>query len=293
MQSEMIELNGHPFHLCRWGDPDLPVLLMLHGFPEYCGAWSDLAPLLADRFHCIAPDQRGYGLSWTPDGVENYRAPALIGDMAALIDHIGPPVTVLGHDWGAAIAYGLAIHHPQRIRRLIIANGVHSGPFQRALAAGGAQSAASQYMHFLRRPDAADILAKDDYAKLMAVFSANMDTSWLTPDRFAEYRSAWSRPGRMQGMVNWYAASPMRIADPGQPITDLPDPDPGRLRVSCPHLLIWGEADTALLPESTHGLEEFAPRLTRHNIPGADHWLCHTHAEEVAQAIADWTDARH
>ena len=84
MQTETITLNGHPFFVRRWGDPELPPLLMLHGFPEYGGAWADLAPHLSDSFHCIAPDQRGYGRSWAPEGVENYTGAKLASDMAAL-----------------------------------------------------------------------------------------------------------------------------------------------------------------------------------------------------------------
>lgn len=288
MQTETIRLNGHPFQLRRWGDPGLPVLLMLHGFPEYGGAWSDLAPLLSHHFHCIAPDQRGYGQSWTPDGVENYVLSELVSDMAALIDQTGGPVTVLGHDWGAAVAYGLAMFRPGLVSRLIIANGVHPVPFQRALATGGAQSTASQYMLFLRRDGSEEKLAKDDFAGLLDLFSAHMDLGWLSGDRLAEYKAEWARPGRLKAMINWYRASPLQVGQPGQPLTDLPEFPVDRMQVRCPHLLIWGEGDTALLPEATEGLEEFTADLTRIEVKDADHWLCHQKPEEVADAILRW-----
>lgn len=288
MTSQTWSLNGQPFHVRHWGDAGLPVLLMLHGFPEYGGAWADLAPLLAHRFHCIAPDQRGYAQSWAPDGVENYTGSALISDMVALIERIGGPVSVLGHDWGAAIAYGLAMSRPDLVSRLVVANGVHPVPFQRALAAGGAQSHASQYIDFLRRDGSEDVLAANDFAKLLQLFSAKMDTGWLTGDRLRAYKSEWARPGRLKSMIHWYRASRLRVADPGHPITDLPDFRRDRLMVRCPHLLIWGENDTALLPEATEGLEAFAPDLTRVTITGADHWLCHQRPAAVARAILDW-----
>ena len=102
-----------------------------------------------------------------------YTGSKLVGDMSALITHLGRgPVTVFGHDWGAAVAYGLAMFAAPQVDRLIIANGVHPVPFQRALAAGGAQSEASQYMDYLRRPDSHDRLGAEDYAGLMALFSA-------------------------------------------------------------------------------------------------------------------------
>lgn len=288
MQEQTISLNGQPFFVRSWGDASLPPLLMLHGFPEYGGAWADLAAHLSTRFHCIAPDQRGFGQSWSPDDISAYRTSELVSDMAALIDHLGGQVTVLGHDWGAAVAYGLAMFHPQRVRRLIIANGVHPVPFQREMAAGGAQSEASAYIAFLRREGAEDALAKDDFAKMKQLFMAKMDSGWLSGGKSQEYLREWSRPGRLKTMLHWYRASPLKLAEPGKPITDLPNLPVERLQVTCPHLLIWGPEDKALLPESTHGLEAFAADLTRVTIPGTDHWLCHQKPAEVAKAITDW-----
>jgi len=289
MQNEFLKLNGQDFLIRRWGDPDLPPLLMLHGFPEYGGAWEDLAPLLAHRFHCIAPDQRGYGQSWAPTGVQNYAMSELVSDMVALIAQIGGPVSVMGHDWGAAVAYGLAMSRPDLVSRLIIANGVHPAVFQREVAAGGAQSTASQYMNYLRREGSEVALARDNFAGLLKLFSAHMNLDWLNGERLAAYRREWSRPGRLQTMINWYRASPLQVADPGHPITDLYPLRVEQMQVRCPHLLIWGEDDTALLPVSTLGLEEFAADLTRVELPGLDHWLCHQNPGAVAEAILGWT----
>lgn len=290
MQSQTLTLNGAPFFIRRWGNPDLPPLLMLHGFPEYGGAWGDLAPHLADRFHCIAPDQRGYGQSWAPDGVENYTTSKLVGDMVALIDQIGAPLMVMGHDWGAAVAYGLAMFKPDLVSRLIIANGVHPVPFQRAMAAGGAQSEASQYINYLRRDDSHDALAANDFDRMKTLFMAKMDSGWLTEAKKQDYLTEWARPGRLKTMIHWYRASPLRIAAPGQPLTDLPALPLDRLTVRCPHLLIWGDQDTALLPEATQGLEDFVPDLTRIDLPGLNHWLIHQDPQAVAQAIRDWLE---
>lgn len=288
MQTKTIDLNGHPFFVRSWGSADLPPLLMLHGFPEYGGAWADLAPLLADHFHCIAPDQRGYGQSWAPPEVANYVLSELVSDMAALITQAGAPVTVLGHDWGASVAYGLAMFQPDLVTRLIIANGVHPVPFQRELAAGGAQSAASQYINVLRREGSEDALAADDFTRMLRLFSAHMNLDWLSGDRLRSYKAEWARPGRLKAMINWYRATPLQVADPGSMITDLRPLPVEKMMVRCPHLLIWGEDDTALLPESTRGLEEFAPDLTRVSLAGVDHWLCHQNPTAVADAILGW-----
>lgn len=283
---ETVLLDGKPFHLRHWGDEGLPRLLLLHGFPEYGGAWAELAPLLASHFHCIAPDQRGYGQSWAPEAVSDYAAGKLVGDMVHLIGD--QPLTVLGHDWGAAVAYGLAMFRPDLVERLIIMNGVHPVPFQRALAAGGAQTAASQYIHVLRAKGSEARFAADGFAKLLSLFSANMDLSWLSGETREAYLTEWAREGRLRGMINWYRASPLAVAKPGEPLDAVPELPHERLQVRCPHLLIWGAEDQALLPEATDGLEDFASDLTRVDIAGADHWLHHQKPAEVAQVILDW-----
>ncbi|SPJ27570.1 alpha/beta fold hydrolase [Falsiruegeria mediterranea] len=288
MRSEFADLNGQTFFVRSWGDPSLPTLLMLHGFPEYGGAWGDLAPHLLQHFHCVAPDQRGYGQSWVPEGVENYVTSALISDMVALIERLGAPVTVMGHDWGAAVAYGLAMFKPKLVDRLIIANGVHPVPFQREMAAGGAQSEASQYINMLRAPESADVMSANDYAGIEKFFRRHLGQDWLDEATLTKYKTEWARPGRLNAMLNWYRASPLQVAAPGKPITDLPALPLDRLRVHCPHLLLWGPDDKALLPQSTEGLEDFAADLTRVTIPDTDHWLIHQDPQAVAQAILDW-----
>lgn len=288
MREETVTLNGETFMVRHWGDPSLPKILMLHGFPEYGGAWAPLAERLSARYHCIAPDQRGYGQSWAPPEVERYTTSALVSDMVELIGDAR--VIVIGHDWGSAVAYGLAMFQPRLVERLIIMNGVHPVPFQRAVAAGGAQTEASQYINALRCTGSEDQLAADDFAYLLELFSAKMDLSWLDAETVAAYKREWGRPGRLRAMTNWYRASPLRVARPGEPLADLPELPPERLQVRCPHLLIWGTDDTALLPVCTEGLEDFAPDLTRVEIKGADHWLHHQKPVAVAKAILTWLD---
>jgi pimeloyl-ACP methyl ester carboxylesterase len=288
--SRTVDLNGHSFHYLEWGDPYAPVLLFLHGFPEYSGAWSEIAARLADRYHCIAPDQRGFGQSWAPAEVEAYSLRELVGDMAALIGGLGGPVTVIGHDWGAAVAYGLAMFKPELVSRLVIINGVHPAPFQRELAAGRAQTSASQYIRYLRADRSEDKLAADDFGGLLKLFSAKMDLSWMTPDRGELYKAEWSRPGRLRGMINWYRASPLKVAEPGVALSDVPVLSKERLQVRCPHLLIWGDDDTALLPACIEGLEDYAADLVVRRVEGADHWICHQKPDVVAGLIRSWME---
>lgn len=293
MLSHHIELNGQPFHYLGWGTAGAPVMLFLHGFPEYSGAWSDFAPRFADSYHCIAPDQRGYGQSWAPSDVGAYQVTKLVSDMTALLDHLGAEqAVVVGHDWGAAVAYAMGFMVPDRVSRLVILNGVHPGPFQTSMAAGGAQTDASQYIHTLKRGGSEDWLAADDFAKLLQIFAAKMDQSWLSGEKLSAYKTEWGRPGRLRGMVNWYRASPLRLGRRGEALTDLPAIPAERLHIPMPHLLIWGTGDTALLPEATEGLEAYCADLTRETVEDADHWIIHQKPEEAAALMRDWLDSR-
>lgn len=286
----MTDLDGQTFHLHRWGDVKSTPLLMLHGFPEYGGAWREVAEHLPD-YHCIAPDQRGYGQSWAPSDVSHYKARHLVGDLAALIEQIGAPVPVVAHDWGAAIAYALTIRHPELVSALVVINGVHPGPFQRELAKGGSQSETSAYIDYLRDPRAEERLAPDDFAGLRRLFAAKMDMAWLDGPVLQDYLREWGREGRLTGMLNWYRASPLQVAKPGQPL-DLPPILPEAAMIRVPHLVIWGDDDRALLPECLEGLEAYCPDLTIRRVPGADHWICHQKPAEVAALIREFLAAR-
>lgn len=293
IQETDIKHGEFTFHCLTAGSPEAPLLLFLHGFPEYSGAWTEMLERLSDRFFCVAPDQRGYGQSSKPAKVSEYAAGKLAADAAAVLQHFAPTGSgraraVIGHDWGASVAYALAFSRPGLMERLVILNGAHPIPFQRALAAGGAQSAASQYFHYLRDEAAEARLSADNYARLERLFAEGMDLGWLTGARREAYLEAWSRPGALTGMLNWYRATPLQVADPGAPLAAeaLIPFDPSRLRVTMPHLLIWGAGDTALLPAASKGLEALCDDLMRVEMEGADHWLHHQKPDEVAALIA-------
>lgn len=287
MESIWFELNGERFHALARGAADAPPMLMLHGFPEYSGAWAELAPLMTG-YRVIAPDQRGYGRSPRPSDINAYKTGRLVADMAALIEKIGRPVVLVGHDWGASVAYALAIRRPDLVTRLVILNGAHPIPFQRALAMWGPQAQASQYIHALRAAGSEDRFAADDFARLLRLFSANMDLSWLTADRLHAYRAAWGDAAGLGAMINWYRASPLMVPLPDQDLPTLPDFDADALRVRVPHLLIWGANDTALLPDCHAGLADLCDDLTLKTIDGADHWLHHQKPQEIAEIMLGW-----
>jgi len=283
-------LNGKPYFALTAGDKTKPLMLFLHGFPEYSGAWTGLLPMLCQDYYCVAPDQRGYGRSWRPTDVAPYETRHLVADIGAMIDLFGGghAACLVGHDWGASVAYATAIRWPDKIGRLVVINGVHPAPFQTALAAGGAQSAASQYINWLRAEGSEQKLAQDDFAQLFSLFSAHMDMRWLSGDTLLGYKAAWRDAQGLRAMVNWYRASPMVVAPVGQPLkaSALPQWDPDHLRIRMPHLLIWGLRDTALLAQSRAGLETWCDSLKLVEIADGDHWVVHQQPQKVAAAIA-------
>lgn len=283
-------MTAFDLHLHRWGDPSAPPLLMLHGFPEYGAAWAEVAARLPG-WQCIAPDQRGYGQSPAPAEVAAYAIKALVGDIVALIERLGAPLPVVAHDWGAAVAYALAIRRPDLVSALVVINGVHPGPFQRELARGGAQSEASAYIDYLRDPGAEARLSAGDFAGLRRLFAAKMDMGWLTGPTLDAYLGEWSRPGVLTGMLNWYRATPLRVARPGAPL-DIPALPVAAGLVPVPHLVIWAEDDQALLPVCLQGLDAYCPDLTIQRLSGADHWVCHQEPAEVAALIEAFLAAR-
>ena len=172
----------------------------------------------------------------------------------------------------------------RRVARLAVINGVHPGPFQRALIEDAAQQAASSYMHELRAADAEQRLSANGHAGLLEMIGRFGDLAWLTPDKRAVYLEAWSEPGALTAMLNWYRASPLVVPKAGEAVdmAKVPRLDPAQLRVRMPHLLIWGMQDRALLPVSRATLQDYCdhPVVVR-EIEGADHWVVHQRTAEV------------
>ncbi|MFA7503425.1 MAG: alpha/beta hydrolase [Burkholderiaceae bacterium] len=283
--------DGIRLHYASAGRPGAPLMLFLHGFPEFWYAWKALLPHYGRQHFAVAPDLRGYNLSSRPAEVEHYRIGRLIEDVDRLIKALGyQDAIVVAHDWGGALAWSVAIARPALISRLVMLNAPHPIPFARALATDPAQQAASQYMNWLRRPGSEDALAADDFALMQKFLRGFSEADWLDDATLAAYKEAWGQPGAIRGGVNWYRASPL------YPATDT-DPGAGRLElreedfiVPMPTLLIWGEQDQALLPVLLDGIERVVPRLRMVRIPDATHWLVHEKPEKIIAAIDDFLD---
>lgn len=255
------------------GPADGPTVLLLHGFPEYSGAWEPVMGLLAAQgYRAVAPDQRGYNTSDKPEDIEDYALDHLVADVDALIDVLGGPVVLVGHDWGGGAAWAVASDHPEQLSGLLIMNAPHMNTFKRELAENPEQQEAFSYLDLFVSAGTEDLLVANDFAILSGMFEGV-----LTEDELAAYKEAWGQPRAIEGGLNWYRAN---FAD-GLPNIDR------ELTVSVPTTVMWGMDDTALLPSNMDGLDQYVADLKLVEVPGASHWINHEEPAAIAQEITD------
>lgn len=281
------DANGIRLHYAAAGGG--PLILFLHGFPEFWYAWrAQLVEFGRGRL-AVAPDQRGHNLSGKPEGVEAYKARHLVADIRALAHALGHPrFTLVAHDWGGAIAWSLAIAHPEMVDRLVIVNAPHPIPFARELGGNPEHQKASSYMNLFRDAKAERVMSEDGYRRL-----ARMSVDWwsASDEERRAYREAWAQPGALTCMLNWYRASPFYPPigdDPGAARLKL---DPKDFVVRVPTLVIWGMRDGFLRPSLLDGLDACVPDLRIERIEEGTHWVIHEQPGRVNALIRGFIDA--
>lgn len=292
-------VNGVRLHYVTQGTG--PVILFLHGFPQFWYEWKNQLVEFGRDYQAIALDMRGYNLSDKPKRVEDYAIPVLVADIKAFLDRVSPgrKAILVAHDWGGALAWVFAAQHPDSLDKLIIVNAPHPTIFARELRSNPAQQKASGYMNFFRSPGAEAILSAMNYAALATgVFgSATRPDAFTDADRKA-YLEAWAQPGALTGGLNYYRAA--QVGPPPER-ADKAAPDDAKssfsaqppLYVNVPTLVIWGEKDTALLPGNLDGLDKFVPKLTIQRIPNGSHWVINEEPETINRRIRDFLASGH
>jgi pimeloyl-ACP methyl ester carboxylesterase len=272
------------------GPADAEPILFLHGFPESHRTWRGVAPDLARDFRVIAPDQRGFAASDKPEGVEAYRTDRILEDLIALADALGlARFTLVGHDWGGAVAWLAALKHPDRLSRLVIVNAPHPLIFQKSLFDDPAQRAASQYINAFRNPlMETGIAAMGLETFFSKTFASHADISLLSDAERQAYLDDWGRAGALTAMLNWYRASEIVVPKVGEEArapawTMLPFP-----KIEVPTLVLWAMRDTALLPVQLDGLDDLVADLRLVTIPEAGHFVPWEQPDKVAAAIRDF-----
>lgn len=281
--------NGTRMHYGSAGEPGKPLILFVHGFPEFWYAWERQLAEFGQTHFAVAPDLRGFNLSSKPAGPEAYKPKHLVEDLVQFIRVLGyERCTIVAHDWGGAVCWNLAAQFPDLIDRFVIINSPHPYLFARALTTDPAQQQASAYMNWLRKPGSEQALAANDFALLekMLTGEASALPAWFAGETRAKYHAAWSQPGDdgshpMTGGVNYYRASPMHPPAPGETAPDISRLDPSMFVVRVPTLVIWGENDRALPKSLVNGLEDFVPDLRLERIPEGTHWVIHEQPERI------------
>jgi len=280
--------DGVRLHCAATGDG--PLMVFVHGFPEFWYAWrKQLVAFSADHL-AVAYDQRGYNLSGKPDGVENYRSSHLVADLAAVIREFGHErAIVVGHDWGGVVAWAFAIAHPEMVEKLIIGNAPHPGVFARLMASDPDQQRASGYIAKYQGSDAETYLSKNNFAVFRETVTGPGEVAgYFDPEYAAAYLSAWRQPGALTAMLNFYRAMQIKPPHKGSASAQVPEIAVADVSVAASTLVMWGMKDRFLLPQNLDGLEDFVPDLTVHRIAEATHWLFHEYPDETAGVMRDF-----
>jgi pimeloyl-ACP methyl ester carboxylesterase len=285
--------NELKLHYAASGPEDAPLVLFLHGYPEFWYAWRHQLDGLADAWHCVAPDLPGYNLSSKPQEVARYRTKRLVDDVAEFAGQFirKQRFTLVAHDWGGALAWAFAIRYPQMLDRLVILNAVHPGAFQREIARNPAQATASQYIHDIRAEGSEARFAANDYALLWRSLEKTAADGHLTPTDRAAFIEAWSQPGALTGMFNWYRAMHLDPPKPGAAAATADLYDDAALTVRVPTRVLWGLQDEALLPGCVEGLDRWVPDLEVRTVPDAGHWIVYEKPALVTESLRHWLRA--
>lgn len=272
------EVNGIRMHYVTAGQG--PLVVLLHGFPEFWYSWRKQIPALAEQFTVVAPDQRGYNETDKP--AWGYEVDVLMADVLGLIDALGHERAMLvGHDWGGAVAWATAIARPHRVERLAILNTPHPSVFLKHLRGNPAQMRRSWYMGFFLLPALPELAFRaNDYALVERIFRGTTPPGTFSDEEIAAYKDALSKPGALTAALNWYRAAGRQgtrglFAGTG-------------MRCQVPTLLIWGEDDIALGAEMVDDIPEFVADLTVRRLPGVSHWVQHQAADEVNAALLEF-----
>lgn len=262
--------NGVKIHYAALGDKKNPLVVMIHGFPDFWYSWRDQMAALSSDYYCVAIDQRGYNLSDKPKGVESYDMRLLVGDVAAVVKHLGrEKAIIVGHDWGGIVSWTTAMFMPQMVEKLIILNLPHPRGLNRELANNPEQQKNSQYARNFQKEGAEKALTAEGLA------------FWVKdPEAKKKYIEAFKRSD-FEAMLNYYKRN-----YPREPYTEDKSPI---VKVKMPVLMIHGLDDTALLAGALNNTWDFLEQdLTLVTVPKAGHFVQQDASDLVTRSIKMW-----
>ena len=237
LEHHSIHTNGIVLHTVQAGPEDGAIVVLLHGFPEFWYGWQHQIPALVQvGYRVVIPDQRGYNLSDKPKGIAAYNLDQLAADVLGIIDTMGrEKVFLVGHDWGAAVAWHVASKAPERLEKLAILNVPHPAVMIKFLSGSFQQMRKSWYIFFFQLPWLPEAMLRGKNWRIGRRMLSGSRPDSFTREDHQRYLDAWSQPGAITAMINWYRAM----------IRSKPETLPS-LRIRVPTLVVWGKQDVAL-----------------------------------------------
>jgi pimeloyl-ACP methyl ester carboxylesterase len=267
--------DGLVFDIRDVGPSDGPVVVLLHGFPQHNDSWDSVIDrLVAQGYRCLAPNQRGYSSGARPLRRRDYRMAELVADVGALIDASGAQrVHLVGHDWGAAVAWGVAADMPERLATVSPVSVPHPAAFVKSFTTSR-QGLASWYMYLFQFPALPEWLLS---RRRGAVVSQVLQRSGQTTAAAERDAQAMREPGALKTALHWYRAIP------------LSKPPTSALKISVPTMYVWSDQDVALLPKAAHDTARYVTGEYRFEIlPGVSHWIPDVEPDRLADLLLDW-----
>jgi epoxide hydrolase 4 len=275
-------VNGVKLHCTVAGSG--PLVVLLHGFPEFWYSWRHQIPVLAKHFTVVAPDLRGYNTSDKPPRIADYKLPILVEDVVQLIHAYGEQQAIVaGHDWGGMVAWAIALSRPDVVTKLIALNIPHPRLFLQNLLTNSQQRRRSWYTYLFQLPWLPEAAFRaNNFEAIERAFRGMAVHKHRFPDHVIDaYKQAMAQPGALTNSINYYRAT-------GRDVFDFANLDPV---ATMPTLVIWGEHDAALGKELNNGLERYVPDLTLHYIPDASHWVQQDRPDLVNRYMMNFLNA--
>src|SRR5207248_261407 len=278
-ESLRVPSNGISLHAVAAGPANGPLVVLLHGFPEFWYGWrQQIAPLAASGLWIIAPDQRGYNLSDKPAGIPAYRLDTLADDMLGLADALGHRrFAVIRHDWGGVVAWHLASRNPERVTRAAILNAPHPGTLRRYARAHPRQALRSWYVAYFQLPYLPELgLRAGGFWGLRRALRRTSRPGTFTGEDLRDYREAWAQPGALTAMLNWYRALRLSTASPAP------------ARVTMPVRVIWGDRDAFLETGLAEASAALCDQAEVFRLPHATYWVQHEESDAVNRLLTEF-----
>jgi pimeloyl-ACP methyl ester carboxylesterase len=279
-----IATNGIHLRVAQAGPKDGPLVILLHGFPEFWFGWRSQIPALAAAGFCVwAPDQRGYAASDKPPRVQDYTLDKLAGDVAGLIKAAGRSrAAVVGHDWGGAVAWWLAANNPELVDRLGILNVPHPQVMRKMVLANPRQTLRSWYMFAFQIPWLPEWMARrNNWASIVKAMKSSSRPGTFSESDFDQYRQAWSQPGAYSAMLNWYRA-----------VFRYGSPQPRNSRITLPTLILWGKQDRFICHDAAEASLALCDQGRLQTYETATHWLQHEEPADINRRIIEFLRER-